>query len=59
MGSACSQPALGGSGPLYPPTGSHLWQSGGIVTGPPVQEDHSDCSRVAQHALVLGPSGHV
>ena len=22
-------------------------------------ENHSDCSRVAQHALVLGPSGNV
>ena len=24
-----------------------------------MQENHSDCSRVAQHALVLGSSGHV
>ena len=24
-----------------------------------MQENHSDYSRVAQHALVLGPSGHV
>ena len=24
-----------------------------------MQEDHSDCSGVAQHALVLGSSGHV
>ena len=23
-----------------------------------MQEHHSDCTRVAQHALVLGPSGH-
>ena len=34
-------------------------QSGGEVVGLPMQENHSDCSRVAQHALVLGPSGHV
>ena len=24
-----------------------------------MQENHSDCSRVAQHALVVGSSGHV
>ena len=24
-----------------------------------MQENHSNCSRVAQYALVLGPSGHV
>ena len=24
-----------------------------------MQQDHTDCIRVAQHALVLGPSGHV
>ena len=24
-----------------------------------MQEKHSDCSRVAQQAIVLGPSGHV
>ena len=27
--------------------------------GLPMHEKHSDCSGVAQHALVLGPSGHV
>ena len=32
---------------------------GGEVAPLPMQENHSDCSRVAQHALVLGPSGHV
>ena len=24
-----------------------------------MQEDHSDCSGVATHALILGPSDHV
>ena len=24
-----------------------------------MQDNHSDCSRVAQHALILGSSGHV
>ena len=38
---------------------SHLVQSGGEVAGLPMQQDHTDCTRVAQHALVLGPSSHV
>ena len=38
---------------------SHLGQSGGEVTGLPLQQDHSDCTRVAQHALVLGSGGNV
>ena len=40
-------------------TSSHLGQSGGEVTGLPLQQDHLDCPRVAQHTLVLGPSGNV
>ena len=39
------------SGPICLPTSSHL--------GLPMQQDHSDCTRVAQHALVLGSSGNV
>ena len=50
---------MGGSGRICLPTSSHLGQSGGEVAGLPMQENHSDCSRVAQHALVLGPSDHV
>ena len=53
------QSAMGGSGCLCLPTSSHLGQSGGEVAGLPMQENHSDCSGVAQHALVLGSSGHV
>ena len=59
LGSGCSQPVMGGTEPLCLPTSSHLGQSGGEVTGLPLQQDHSDCSRVAQHALVLGSSGNV
>ena len=59
MGDGCTQPALGGPGPICLPTGSHLGQSGGEVAGLPLQQNHSDCTRVAQHALFLGPSGHV
>ena len=43
LGSRCPQPVLGGTGPLRLPTSSHLGQSGGEVTGLPVQQDHSDC----------------
>ena len=57
--SGCTQSPMGGSGRLCLPTSSHLGQSGGEVTGLPLQENHSDCSRVAQHALVLGSSDHV
>ena len=59
MGSGYTQPSMVGSGPLCLPTDSHLGQSGGEVVGLPVQENHPDFSVVAQHALVLGPNGHV
>ena len=56
MCSGCTQPALGGSGPLCRSTSS---QSGGKIAGLPMQENHSDCSRVAKHPWVWGHSGHV
>ena len=59
LGSGCTQSATGESGCVSHPTSSHLGQSGGEAAGLPMQENHSDCSRVAQHALVLGPSGCV
>ena len=48
-----------GSGSIHLPTISHIGQSGGEVAGLPMQEIHSDFSGVAQHAVVLGYSGHV
>ena len=57
--SRCTQHALGEPGCLHFPTGSHLGQSGGKITELSRQQDNSDCSGVAQHALVLGPGGHV
>ena len=57
--SGCTQAAMGGSGRICLPTSSHLGQSGGVFAGLPLQENYSDCSGVAQHALVLGSSGHV
>ena len=59
LGSGCTQPVLGGPGPIHLPTGSHLGQSGGEATGLPLQQNNSDCTRVAQHALVLGPGSNV
>ena len=55
LGSGYTQPVMGKSGPICLPTSSHLGQSGGEVAGILMQQDHSDCPRVAQHALVLGP----
>ena len=57
--SGCTQYAMGESRRIRLPTSSHLGQSGGEVTGLPLQENHSDCSGVAKHALVLGSSDHV
>ena len=54
-----THPTMGGSGCIRLPTDHHIGQSGGEVTGLPVQETHSDCTGVAQHALVLGLSDHV
>ena len=60
MASGCTQPVMGGPGPhLCLPTSSHLGQSGGEVAGLPVQQDHTDCTRVVQYASVLGPCVHV
>ena len=41
------------------PTNSHFGQSGGEVAGSPLPQNHSDRSRVAKHALVLGSRGHI
>ena len=56
QGSRCTQPVLGRPGPLRFPTSCHLGQRGGEITGLPLQENH-DFSMMAQHALLLGPSG--
>ena len=59
MGSGCSQPVMGRTGSVCLPTSSHLGQSGGEVTGLPLQQNHTDCTGMAQHALVLGSNGNV
>ena len=48
---------MGGSGPICLPISCHFGQSS-EVAGLPVQDNHSDCSRVAQDALILGSSHH-
>ena len=57
--SGCTQSAMGESGRTRLPTSGHLGQSGGEVTGLTLQENHSGCSGVAQHTLVLGSNDHV
>ena len=57
--SGCTHSAMGGSGHIRLPTDRHIGQSGGEAAGLPLQETHSDCSWVAQHALVLGLGDHV
>ena len=59
LGSGCTQPFLGRSGPICFSTSSHLGQSGGKVTELPLQPVNPDCTRVAQHALVLGSGDNV
>ena len=57
--SRCTQPTMGGPGRICLPTSSHFGQSGGEVTGLPMQANHCDCYGVAQHALFLGPGDNV
>ena len=59
LGGRCTQPAMGGFGSVCLSASSHIGQSGGEITALPMRDNHSDGSRVAQHALVLGSSGHV
>ena len=57
--SGCTHSAMGGSGCICLPTDRHLGQSGGETIGHPVQKVNSNCSGMAQHALVLGLGDHV
>ena len=63
MGSECTQSTMAGSYPFAFPSvailGKVVEKSGREVAGLQMQEYHPDCSRVAQHALVLGPRDHV
>ena len=57
--SGCTHSTMGGSGCICLSTNPHLGQGGGKVTGLSMQETNPHCTRMAQHALVLGLSGHV
>ena len=57
--SGCTHSAMGGSGCVCLPTDRHIGQSGGETSGLPMQETHSDCPGMAQHAMVLGLGDHV
>ena len=59
LGSARTQPTMGGSGLLCLPTSNHLGPSGGEVAGSPLPQNLSDSPRVVKHALVLGSGDHV
>ena len=50
---------MGRSGRIRLPTDSHIGQSGGEVAGLPILEADHYCPGVAQHDMVLGPSGNV
>ena len=57
--SGCTQFVMGRSGRIRLPTNSHIGQSGGEVARLPVPEVDHYCPGVAQHDMVLGPSGDV
>ena len=57
--SGCTQFIMGKSGCVRLPTDSHIGQSGGEVAGLPIPKVNHHCSGVAQHDMVLGPSGNV
>ena len=57
--SGCTQFVMGKSGRVRLPADSHIGQSGGEVAGLPIPKVDHHCSGVAQHDMVLGPSGNV
>ena len=57
--SGCTQFVMGGSGRIRLPTDRHIGQSGGKVAGLSIPEADHHCPGVAQHDMVLGPSGNV
>ena len=54
-----TQFVMGRPGRIRLPTDSHIGQSGGVVAGLPIPEADHYNPRVAQHDMVLGPSGNV
>ena len=58
LGSGRPQSTLGGSGTICLSNSNHLGQVVEKLQDYPYNS-HTDCTRVAQHALVLGPGEHV
>ena len=55
----CVEPPVEGPGCLCLSSDSSAGTGGLQASGPRVPPTHSDCSRVAKHAMVLGPGQHV
>ena len=59
VGSGCLKSPLGGPGRLCLSTDSPSSSGDNKTFGPRIPSSHSDSTRLAQHALVLGPGQHV
>ena len=59
VGSGCLKSPLGGPGRLCLSTDDPSSSGGNETFGPRIPSSHSDSTRLAQHALVLGPGQHV
>ena len=59
VGSGCLKSPLGGLGRLCVSTDGPSSSGGNETLGPRIPSSHSDSTRLAQHALVLGPGQHV
>ena len=57
--SGCSKRPLAKSGRIYLSPGGSSREGGLEVDGSRIPQSHSNCSRVAKHAMVLGPGQHV
>ena len=59
VGSGCLKSPLGGPGRLCFSADGPSSSGGNEIFGPRIPSSHSDSTRLAQHALVLGPGQHV
>ena len=59
VGSGCLESPLGGPGCLCISIDGPSSSGGNETVGPRIPSSHSDSTRLAQHALVLGPGQHV
>ena len=55
----CVDPSMGQPGRICLSSGGNPGTSGHQAYGPRLSTNHPDCTGMAQHALVLGPSQHV